>query len=175
MSNKKIIISTFFVLLISTIISCQNLQKDKVTFHVELPLILKKYGSFIIDDESLEVELELNQFENWHQLIERTDQIVCNDSVPKITFENEQEIKIVYFQNHCWERYFGMEVKRRNIIEICNDTIVKASYYYSLDSLESMIRKDMQNFGKIPIHCERPEVLIFYVTVHPANIPPNFF
>ena len=151
---------SLFTLLILLLSSCHKAPNANETTKGK-QVILKKYGSSIIKNESLEVELELNQFKNWHQLIERTDEIVCNDSVPKITFENDSVIKVVYFQNHCWERYFGMEVKRRNIIEIFNDTIVKASYYYSLDSLESMIRKDMQNFGKIPIHCERPEVLIF--------------
>jgi hypothetical protein len=173
MLPKNLVKIYFFALLFLSLNNCHKTPKSNEVIE-EKQITMKKYGSFIIDDESLEVELELNQFENWHQLIERTDQIVCNDSVPKITFENDSVIKVVYFQNPCWERYFGMEVKRRNIIEICNDTIVKASYYYSLDSLESMIRKDMQNFGKIPIHCERPEVLIFYITYDNKMSIENF-
>ncbi len=130
------------ILLILTIIGCQNSdQKEK-------QLVQKEYGKWNAENDSLGVELEINKFRNWKDLLERTEKIVCNDSLPKITLKTDKELKTIYFRNPCWKNFGCILIKQKNVIEIHNDTINKNDEnFYPLDSLESILRRDIENNG----------------------------
>jgi hypothetical protein len=147
------------ILLILIIIGCQNFEKK------ENQLVQKDFGNWDSESDSLGVELELNQFNTWKDLLKRTEIIACNDSTPKITLKTDKELKTIYFRNPCWEDFGCILIRQKNVIEIHNDTINKSDEkFYSLDSLESVIKRDFENNGKNPKLSDNPEKLLFYVS-----------
>ncbi|WP_276166427.1 hypothetical protein [Zobellia alginiliquefaciens] len=155
-TNIKI---SFLILLILTIIGCQNSEKK------EKQLVQIDFGKWDKESDSLGVELVYNRFENWKDLLKRTERIACNDSIPKITLKSDDEIKTIYFHNPCWENFACILIKQKNTIEIHNDTINKNyENFYPLDSLESVLKRDIENNGKNPQLSDNPEKLLIYVS-----------
>ncbi len=155
-TNIKI---SFLILLILTIIGCQISDKK------EKQLVQKEFGNIDTENDSLGVELELERFNNWRDLLKRTERIACNDSLPKITLKTNKEIKTIYFHNPCWENFLCILIKQKNTIKIHNDSIGK--YHddlYPLDSLTSILRRDIENNGKNPILSDKPEKLLIYIS-----------
>jgi len=160
-TNIKI---SFLTLLILTIIGCQNSDKK------EEQLVHKEFGKWKTENDSLGVELDINLFNNWNDLLERTEKIVCNDSLPKITLTTDKELKTIYFRNPCWEDFACILIKQKNVIEIHNDTINKNDEnFFPLDSLESVLKRDIENNGKNPKLSDNPEKLLFYVSYDNKN------
>lgn len=155
-TNIKI---SFLILLILTIIGCQNSEKK------EKQLVQIDFGKWDKESDSLGVELVYNQFENWKDVLKRTERIACNDSIPKITLKSDNKIKTIYFHNPCWENFACILIKQKNTIEIHNDTINKKyDNFYPLDSLESVLKRDIENNGKNPMLSDNPEKLLIYVS-----------
>ena len=150
---------TFLILLTLTIVGCQtNGKKENL-------LVQKEFGKWRKDSDSLSVELNLKEFKSWNALRERTEEISCNDSVPKITLKTEKELKTIYFQNPCWENFACILIKQKNVIEIHNDTVNKNfRNFYPIDSLKNILRRDVANNGKNPELCEKPEKLLIYIS-----------
>ncbi len=125
----------------------------------------RDFGKFEKSTDSLSVELIYSQFSNWDELIKRVDEIVCNDSVPKMTLRSNTEVNTIYFHTPCWERHSCLLYFKKNIIRVCNDSIGKPqNVIYPLDSLEGFLKKDIENRGKDPYLSESPDKLIFRVS-----------
>ncbi len=142
-----------------TIGGCQNSSKPTAQ------IIKKDFGLLAKENDSISIELILDQFKDYDELIYRAEDIVCNDSLPKITLKNKNKTKRIYFRNPCWEELGCLLIKQKNVIEIHNDTI-KKSYerYFTLDSLPSVLKRDLENNGKDPSLCENPEKLLIYIS-----------
>ena len=147
------------LVLIFTLINCQNtLQKEK-------KLTKSEYGKWLPENDSFGVELKLNQFHSWKELCRRIEQITCKDSFPKLTLKNKNELKTIYFQNECIAKYACILIKQKNTITIHNDTISKNNnYFYPLDSLASVLKRDIENKGVNPRLSESPDKLLFYIS-----------
>ena len=155
----RLIITSCLALVLLVVCSCQSLE-EKTIHKTE-----KDFGRFVSETNHTAVELKLTAFKDWNNLYKRTEQIACHDSIPKITIENDSMIKRVYFGNPCWEDYACILIKQRNIIEIHNDTINKLDkYFYPLDSLTSVIRRDLANYGKNPNWSDKPEKLLISIS-----------
>jgi hypothetical protein len=142
-----------------TIVGCKNYEKK------ENLLVQKEFGKWRKDNDSLSVELNLKEFNNWNELIERAERISCNDSVPKITLKTENILKTIYFQNPCWENFGCILIKEKNVIEIHNNKISKNSgELYSLDSLKNILKRDFENNGKNPSLSDNPEKLLIQIS-----------
>jgi len=155
-TNIKIL---FLILLILSIIGCQNSEKK------EQQLIKKDFGKWEKDSDSLGVELVYNRFKNWKDLLKRTERIACNDSIPKITLKSDNVIKTIYLHNPCWEKFACILIRHKNTIEIHNDTITKNyKVFYPLDSLENVLKRDIENNGKNPTLSDNPKKLLIYIS-----------
>ena len=155
-NNIKI---SFLILLLLAIFSCENAELKP------LRKIEKKFGLFQNENDSIAVELKLTEFNTWKKILERTEEIACNDSLPKLTLNSDKEIKTVYFRNPCWENFACILIKQRNTIQIHNDTISKSNrFFYPLDSLATVLKKDFINNGKIPSWSESSEKLRIYIS-----------
>lgn len=147
------------IILILSILSCQNTEQKTVK------IVETNFGLYKNENDSIAVELKLKEFNDWKKLLERTEQIVCNDSLPKITFDNDSIIKRVYLRNPCWEGIGCILIKQKNTIQIHNDTISKSDrFFYPLDSLASVLKKDFENNGKIPSWSVNPEKLMVFIS-----------
>jgi hypothetical protein len=151
------------IILILVLFGCQNAEQKIIK------IIEKDFGLY--ENDSIAIELKLTEFQNWKELLERTEQIVCNDSLPKITIENDSLIKRIYLRNPCWEGLACILIKQKNTIEIHNDTINKADEnFYPLDSLPNILRRDIENNGKKPRLSDSPEKLLIYISYDNGGI-----
>jgi hypothetical protein len=147
------------IILILVLFGCQNAEQKIIK------IIEKDFGLYENENDSIAIELKLTEFQNWKELLERTEQIVCNDSLPKITIENDSLIKRIYLRNPCWEGLACILIKQKNTIEIHNDTINKADeIFYPLDSLPNIVRRDIENNGKNTRLSDSPEKLLIYIS-----------
>jgi len=169
MENKLKI--SFAVLLILVIIGCRNTdEKEKESTQVETSLVQMEFGKWNRPNDSLGVELNTEKFNNWNDLVERAGKIVCNDSIPKITLATDNEIKTIYFRNTCLKDGSARIIKTKNVIEVHNNKINKNTEYgIPLDSLEGVLRKDIENKGKNLELSESPEKLTICIQYDDEN------
>ncbi|EDP69596.1 hypothetical protein FBALC1_05408 [Flavobacteriales bacterium ALC-1] len=169
MENKFKI--SFTVILILTIIGCQNInKKENVSEQKETALVQMEFGKWNNQNDSLGVELDVNNFENWLELINRAEKIVCNDSIPKITSTTDSEIKTIYFRNTCSKEDSFRIIKTKNVISIYNNKISKNKESgIPLDSLENVLRKNIENNGENLELSESPEKLMICIQYDDKN------
>nr|WP_321246988.1 hypothetical protein [uncultured Psychroserpens sp.] len=151
---------SIIILILLFLVGCQNINKDDKTINDV------KFGNQDIIIDNLGVELNLNQFNDFKELLSRVEDITCNDSIPKITLDVENEIRTVYFSNPCWENFLCILIKERNVIEIENDSINKSDRdFFGLDSLNFALKRDIDNNGKNPRLARTPEKLMINISV----------
>ena len=75
-----------------TCFGCHNAERKPVE------KIEKNFGLFTNENDSIAVELKLTEFKIGITYSNGAEQIVCNDSLPKITIENDSVIKKGLFQ-----------------------------------------------------------------------------
>lgn len=162
---------SFAALLILTIIGCRNIdKKENESVQKETALVQIEFGKWNGQNDSLGVELDVNNFNSWFDLINRTEKIVCNDSIPKITLTRDSEIKTIYFRNTCSKEGSFRIIKTKNVIAIYNNMISKNNESgIPLDSLENVLRKDIENNGKNPGLSESPEKLTICIQYDDKN------
>jgi hypothetical protein len=102
---------SFLILMFLTLLNCQNAEKKSIQ------IVEKDFCLLGKENDSIAVELNLSEFNDWKKILERTEQIVCNDSLPKVTLKNDSVIKRVYLRNPCWEGLACILVKQKNVIE----------------------------------------------------------
>jgi len=145
-----------YMLSVFLIIGCNNNEKKQLS-SIE-------FGRWNANSDSLSVELQPNKFKTFRELLDWTASVSCNDSIAKLTLNKKNITKTIYFQNPCWEKYACILTKRKNSIRIHNDSIYKAYKVYPLDSLYSIIKRDIENNGKNPMLCENPKKLLFEIS-----------
>ena len=72
--------------LLSFLVACNNTPKKEPTQTV--------FGQ-MNETDSLDVELKVSDFDDFDDLLIRSEQIVCNDSFPKIVIRKEHEVKTI--------------------------------------------------------------------------------
>ncbi len=149
------------ILIIITVVGCNyNTKNDNNK------IIQKEFEQWNSESSELGVQLEVNQFKNWDDLIKRTEQIVCQDSIPYINLKTSKKLKTIYIESHCWEKDSNLMIKERNVLEIKNNSIYKNNAEpLPLDSLESLLKRDIFNNGKnknLSENSEKLKVFIYY-------------
>lgn len=140
------------VLIVLVIMSCQNPRKE---------VNIVEYGRWE-DDDRLGVEIDMSKFNTWDDLIDSLQIMACEGSSPQIKIKTDNEIKIINFRSTCDE--FSGCYRARNVFEIQNDTILKYGFnFIPIDSLESFLKKDLENNGKISTLSERSENVFFRI------------
>ncbi len=146
--------------------NCNNLESQSVES------VEKEFGLLEYQNDSLSADLNLDQFRSWKALLNRIEDIVCNDSLPKIILKNDSLIKNVYLKNPCITGTGCILIKERNTIEIHNDTISKWYYkqQYPLDSLAILLKKDLENNGRDARFSDSPEKFLIYISYDDHHI-----
>ncbi|RAJ18134.1 P-loop NTPase family protein [Olleya aquimaris] len=156
----RIYISIFIIILFY---GCNKTSNEEI-------IIQKTFGKELIKKDSLSIELDLGKYNTFDKLFERTSEIACNDSLSKVVIKNNNEIKSVQLVNFCWENTSCILIKRKNTIEIYNDSIYKANLSFPLDSLKSILKKDIYNYGKKFNYSSNPDKLLLYLSFDNSNI-----
>ena len=153
---KKYSIILFSIVCV-IVISCTN------NFNEESILIHKSYG-WKIQDTSLITDLDYKNFKKFKGFVKRIETIVCEDSIPRITLKHKDYIQYIRISNPCYFKYACVLLKSKNIITIHNNIIDKKGELYPMDSLEFIIKRDLNNYGKIPSYADHPDKLLFRIT-----------
>lgn len=122
---------------------------------------IKDFGKWTSLNDSLRVDLNLKSFDSLPQLLEKIEDISCNDSFPSIKIANRKRI---YLINSCMRGISCRLIKRKNILELQNDTIKKRWLKFPLDSLENVLNRDYHNNGKDFMYSDRPDKLIIRIS-----------
>ena len=151
---------TTLILLGLTIVGCQNFEKKEENLNKEeKQLVQQKFGKLKTEDDNLEVELKTVQFNNWTGLAGRVKEIVCNDSLPIIKLTTDKQLKTIYLHNVCRDDDSFPIIKQKNVFEIHNDTMMRNETSFPMDSLKSVLTRDIINKGK---NLDKLTILISY-------------
>ena len=160
---------SFAIILILLINGCGKNEK-KEQEPKETVVVQREFGKWETKNQSLGVEINIKNFNNWMDLVERAGKIVCNDSIPKITLRTNNKIRTIYFHNPCREDDYYKIIKSKNVIEIHNDTIFKHKKgAFPLDSLESVLKMDITNNGINPMLSENSKKLVISISYDKKN------
>ena len=126
---------------------------------------IKTYGLLFNERDSVSVNLNLDNYKTFGELLGRADQIGCTDRIPKITLKGAEEIRKIYFIPTCDKKKEHPIIKQRNIIQIVDDKVYTYfdNQYYALDSLKSITARNIKNYGKIETLSDSPEELFFSI------------
>ncbi len=125
---------------------------------------VKTYGLYFPEQDSISVNLSLNEYKTYEELLERFKQISCSDRIPKITIENDSILRKIYFASYC-DRNTTPILKNKNVIEIYDDKIYRGydEELLPLDSANTYVEEDLKNFGKKEFLSESPDKLFFVI------------
>ena len=162
MSRLNTVIILFLTLVMS---SCENSDLQNKKVHTIIYGLNEKQG------KNTSVELRLTEYESWRDLQKRTEDIVCRDSLPFIILKMNDTIKKIYINNPCTENYSCILIEPKNVFYIHNDSINKVNkHFYPIDSLVSILKKDINNYGKNPNLSDNPKKLLFFISYDDYDI-----
>ena len=153
---KKYNIILFSIVCVIVISCTNNFNEERIVTH-------KNYG-WEIQNDSLIVDVDYKEFKSFEGLVNHIENVVCEDHIPRITLKNKEYIQHINISNPCYLKYICVLVKSKNIITIYNDTVEKQGCFYPLDSLELVIKRDLNNYGKAPSYADHPDKLLFKIT-----------
>jgi hypothetical protein len=159
-SKLVLIVSILFFL----VYSCKPKSIKEIKVENQKGKKIKTYGLYFPEQDSISVNLNLDEYKTFEELLERFKQISCSDRIPKITIENDSIIRKIYFASFC-DKYTTPIIKNKNVIEIYDDKIYRGyeSKLLPLDSANNYIEKNLKNFGKIDFLSESPDKLFFII------------
>jgi len=142
-------------ILLFAILLCTNCSDDSelTTYH---GLIDKANQSNI-------VKLELTNYNTFNELVDRIEQISCNDRVPTISIKNDNEETLLGLANPCWEGVACIHIKKRNVLKI-KDEKIRMTNEVTIDSLEIYMARHYSNNGEFPQFSESPNKALISIT-----------
>ncbi|RIV68441.1 hypothetical protein [Flagellimonas aequoris] len=129
--------------------SCGNHNKE-----------LKKYGWFKLNkNDSLNVLLQISDFDNYGKLLYRLKDITCHDSIPIIVLETKKKIRHIYPIEYCEVPMF--DPKTRNTFYIDEDSIYKNERQVQSVNLTSLLKENYENMGTKADFADSPDKVLF--------------
>ena len=107
---------------------------------------IKDYGFLKNEKGSLKVSLELSEFKNYGELIDRIREITCNDSIPTIVIKEKNLIRNIYPIEHCEPMIFDPDGK--HYISFAKGKFYKDHFSKEIktDSLDWTLKNDFAYF-----------------------------
>jgi formylglycine-generating enzyme required for sulfatase activity len=166
---------TAFLAMTLLLVSCKGEQQnEKIESEETKTKNVKTYGLLFNERDSISVALNLDDYKTYEELLNRVQQIGCTDRIPKITLENDEEIRKIYFMSTCDENENAPLIKVKNLIQIHEDEVFTYfnNNYSALDSLKSITAMNIKNYGKIESLSESPDKLVFSIA-YSLDANPN--
>ncbi|WP_026776336.1 hypothetical protein [Polaribacter sp. Hel_I_88] len=159
--SKLVLIGSILFFLVY---SCKPNSTNEVKVEVENQKVksIKTYGLYFPEQDSISVNINLDEYKTYKELIDRFKQISCSDRIPKITIETDSLVRKIYFASFCDKNNFPI-IKNKNVIEIYDDKIYRGydNELLPLDSAHNYVEKNLKNFGKLDNLSESPDKLFF--------------
>jgi hypothetical protein len=107
---------------------------------------IKNYGLLKNENGSLNVSLELSEFKNYGEIIDRIREITCNDSIPKIVIKEKNLIRNIYPIEHCEPMIFDPDGK--HYVSFAKGKFYKDHFSKEVkaDSLDWILKNDFAYF-----------------------------
>ncbi|MDF0708481.1 hypothetical protein [Flagellimonas okinawensis] len=128
--------------------SCRN--QEKAT---------QEYGLKIKGANDLNVAVHMSDFDNYKIFLDRLNEIVCSDSIPKIVLETENKIRNIYPIVYCETPLVHPIFK--NTFFIRRDSIVKNERKVKFSELSILMKENFENMGEKADFAESPEKVLF--------------
>lgn len=128
----------------------------------------KNYG-YETQDNSVFVNVDYTGFKTFKSFVNHIETSVCEGQIPKIRVKNKEYVTDVSISNPCFSKYGCILLKNKNIITLHNDLVERRGRFYSLDSLEFIIKRDVENYGRNPLYADHPNKVFFKITYDTAN------
>ena len=122
--------------------------------------------------DSLIVSINVEKYNKYEKLIEEIDSISCTEKIPFVEIETDSTIFNLLAYHICSEEHLIADYKTRNIIGLNNDSIlINKDLEFSIDSLDTILKKQYLNYGKDENFSVSPEkaVLFFYSDLDTDN------
>jgi len=139
--------------------SCKSNEKEK--FYYPAENIYKNIEN--------PLELNLKNFSNFGNLVDSLEILMANKK--NVISHINDENNIYYFVVNSLEekgRTIPYHIKLRNLLGISTDSILKNDYY-SIDSLESFLKKDLLNFGTDREFSDSPNKLVVSIELNESE------
>jgi len=152
----------YYILLLSlTLFNCDKTVKQDHTSTTET-FYYPTVANF--QNETLLKKVELDSLDNFEELLNIADEIVCDTKSPLIYFENKDAIFKFLIDKDCLIAFNIADYKERNIIFIQGDSIIiNDKMSKPLDSIEKVLNNHILNKGKNPKYSTSIEkAIIFY-------------
>ena len=141
---------TLIILAVVGLFSCKNQDEKKFYYPSE-----QDYAN--IENP---VKLNLDNFSNYEELIDSIEILMADQrNVISYIIQNNN---FYFFKINSLEEKGGTtpyHIKLRNLLGISTDSLLKNDYY-SIDSLESFLKKDLLNYGKDNNFSDNPNKFI---------------
>lgn len=120
---------------------------------------IKGYGFLKKESRSLNVPVELSEFNNYGNLIDRIHEIVCNDSVPRIVIKGKNLIRNIYPIEHCEPMIYAPDGKHYVTFRKGKSFEWQTITEIWTDSLSSKLTKDFAYYR----NSEKPESYLIII------------
>ncbi|GAK97466.1 hypothetical protein JCM19294_2 [Nonlabens tegetincola] len=126
---------------------------------------IKNYGFPKNESGSLNVSLELSEFKNYGNLIDRIREITCNDSIPRIVIKEENIVRNIYPIEHCEPMIF--DPKGKHYVSLAKGKFYKDHFSkeIKMDSLAWTLKNDFAYF-KVE---DKTDVIKSYLMIFESN------
>ena len=148
-----------YVIIILVLMSCQNENKH-----------LTEYGRFDKSKDSLNISIRIADFETYGEFLNRLTEIVCNDSIPKIVIETENNKRNIYPIVFCHPP--SANPRPRNTFYIDEDSIYKNYRQVKPEELYQLMSRNFNNTEQDIELAEKPEKILFIFDYY-ENKKPN--
>ncbi len=103
---------------------------------------IRDYGFPKKEKDSLRTSIKLSEFQNYGILIDRIQEIICNDSIPKIVIEKKYLIRNIYPIVYC--EAISINPKGRHYVSFKKGKAYKDNYSKEIktDSLTRILKKE---------------------------------
>ncbi|MFK5880364.1 MAG: hypothetical protein QM478_12815 [Flavobacteriaceae bacterium] len=158
MKNLIIILS-----LITLITSCKKNPTAKTISHYPNRIEFSKYENTIL--------LDFNSFDNFNELVDSLENLKYLGKIS--TFQLKKgKTKYQFIAKTTFGNCSAPPMlKFKNIISLSSDSILNTNYYI-IDSLKSVLKRNLLNFGSIDSLSDSPKRLMISITAEISELEP---
>lgn len=129
---------------------------------------IKYYGVISEENKNRIVKIDPVMYSTFDDLVNKIEEVVCDDSIPTISFYDKNVEYLIGLANPCWEGIRCIFIAFNDILKI-QDERIELDETVSSDSLEEYISIHYNNHGKHYFFSDSPQKARISITY--KNLP----